>query len=86
MYLPLGSDIIVRKKDIIGIFDLDKIEVDTGAMEFLRGSERRKEVTVVGDGIPKAFVVVNSKDGTRVYITTVSASSLRGRIYKGFAN
>ena len=79
MYLTLGSDVMVRKKDIIGIFDLDKIEVDTGAMDFLRVCEEKKQVTVVGDGIPKAFVVVNNGGVDHVYITTVSAASLKGR-------
>ena len=85
MYLTLGADVMVLKKDIIGIFDLDKIGVDNGTMEFLRDCEEKKQVTVVGDGIPKAFVLINRNGENFVYITTVSASSLKGRV-KGRIN
>lgn len=79
MYLTLGQDVMVLKKDVVGIFDLDKIGVDNGTMEFLRKCEENKQVAVVGDGIPKAFVLTNRKGKSFVYITTVSAASLKGR-------
>lgn len=79
MYLNLGASVLVKKKDVIGIFDLDKLDVGGGAMEFLRACEKKKEVTVVGDGIPKAFVLASEKGENHVYITTISAASLKGR-------
>ncbi len=79
MYLNLGGTTLVRKRDIIGIFDLDKLEVGGSVMEFLRGYESKRLVTVVGDGIPKAFVLTESGGESRIYITTISAASLRGR-------
>ena len=79
MYLNLGASVLVKKKDIIGIFDLDKLDVGGSAMDFLRECEKKKEVTVVGDGIPKAFVLANEKEKNHVYITTISAASLKGR-------
>ena len=79
MYLNLGGSVLVKKKDIIGIFDLDKLDVGGDAMGFLRECEKKKEVTVVGDGIPKAFVLTSKKGENHVYITTISAASLKGR-------
>ena len=79
MYLNLGGQTLVKKKDLIGIFDLDTAPADSQIMEFLRDNEISKNVTVVGDGIPKAFVVVDDGKGARVYITTISAASLKGR-------
>ncbi|MBR5308831.1 MAG: DUF370 domain-containing protein [Clostridia bacterium] len=84
MYLNLGAQTLVKKRDVIGIFDLDTAPADSQMMEFLRDNEIEKNVTVVGDGIPKAFVVVNDGRMTRVYITTISAASLRGRSEDGF--
>ena len=79
MYITLGSSVSVKKRDVIGIFDLDTAPADSPVMEFLKENEKKKNVTVVGDGIPKAFVVTNDGKETRVYITTISASSIKGR-------
>ncbi len=79
MYITLGSSVSVKKRDVIGIFDLDTAPADSQVMEFLKENEKKKNVTVVGDGIPKAFVVTNNGKETRVYITTISASSIKGR-------
>ena len=79
MYLNLGAQTLVKKRDIIGIFDLDTAPAESGIMAFLKENEKNKNVTVVGDGIPKAFVVTNDGNTTKVYITTISAASLRGR-------
>lgn len=79
MYINLGGSTGVRKKDIIGIFDLDTAPADSQVMDFLKENEKKNNVTVVGDGIPKAFVVTNDGTITRVYITTISAMSIKGR-------
>ena len=82
MYINLGGTTGVRKKDIIGIFDLDSAPADSQIMDFLKENERKNNVTVVGDGIPKAVVVTGSRTETRVYITTISAMSIKGRSEK----
>ena len=79
MYVTLGSSVSVKKSDIIGIFDLDTAPADSQIMEYLKKNEKNKNVTVVGDGIPKAFVVTENLGKTKVYITTISASSIKGR-------
>ncbi len=79
MYLNLGSGVLIPKDELVGIFDLDKLQVGSGAMEFLNYCEKNKKVTVVGDGIPKAFVLTAKSGDFRVYITTISASSIKGR-------
>ena len=76
MFLHIGNGKSVRKKDIIGIFDLDTSTIGQITKEYLKRSESEGRAETVGDGIPKAYVVTT--DG-RVYITTLSASSLRGR-------
>jgi len=79
MYLTLGANVAVKKSHVIGIFDLDTAPADSQIMEFLKENEKNKNVTVVGVGIPKAVVVTNDGKKTKVYITTISASSIKGR-------
>ena len=76
MYLNIGGGELIRKNGIVGIFDLDTSTIGQITKEYLKRSESEGRAETVGDGIPKAYVVTT--DG-RVYITTRSASSLRGR-------
>ena len=76
MYLNLGSSVLIRKKDVVGIFDLDTSTIGETTKEFLRCGEKNGKSISVGDDIPKAFVV--TADG-KIYITTISAASIKGR-------
>lgn len=82
MYLNLGNSHLIKKKDIIGVFDLDSAMSGGTLMEYLKKSEKNGEVINIGDGIPKAFVVTESSGRTTVYITTISAPSIKGRMEK----
>lgn len=76
MYLNIGGGELIRKKDIVGIFDLDTSTIGQITKEYLKKSEVEGRSETVGDDIPKAYVVTT--DG-HVYITTLSAASLKGR-------
>ena len=79
MYLNLGGAVLVRRESIVGVFDLDTSTVGGITKQFLRDCEKNGYVTTVGDGIPKAFVLTVENNTPRVYITTLSAQSLKGR-------
>lgn len=74
-YLNIGSNKLLRKNDIIGIFDLDTATVATETKRFLKKKETARRLEVVGTDLPKAFVLTEDK----IYITTLSAASLSGR-------
>ena len=80
MYLSIGGNELIKKKDIIGIFDLDTSTIGQNTKDFLKKAEKSGRSAFIGDGIPKAFIVMS--DGM-IYITTISAASLRGRNEKG---
>ncbi len=82
MYLNLGNSNLIKKKDIIGVFDLDSAMSGGTLMEYLKKCEKSGQVINIGDGIPKAFVVAESGGKTTVYITTISAPSIKGRMEK----
>ena len=84
MFLSLGSSVSVKKSEVIGIFDLDNLPADSPLMEFLKENEKKKNVTVVGMGIPKAVVVTDDGVNTKIYLTTISASSIKGKSTKKF--
>ena len=79
MYLSIGNDMAVREKSIIGIFDLDNTSTSKRTREFLAGAERDGQV-VPCDDLPKAFVVTAEYGMDRVYLTSLSSSTLEKRM------
>lgn len=77
MYIHLGNNAVLRKKKIIGIFDMDTSTRAAQTRTFLRRAEKEKRSINTKNEIPKSFVV--TEDNT-VYISQLSPSSLGGRI------
>ena len=62
MYLQVGNGVYIRKKDIIGIFDLDSATVCVSTRRFLSEMEKKKRVTVADEDLPKSFLLVEERD------------------------
>ncbi len=81
MYLHVGNNKNIRKRDIIGIFDTDNATLGSNiTKKYLSSAQKRGEVESAGDDIPKSFVLYRSGDGTKICFSTLSASALLGRI------
>ena len=63
MYLHLGNNTIIRKSDIIGIFDLDASTVSYRTRDFLKEAEKNGMVVNVSMELPKSFVLCRENDG-----------------------
>lgn len=80
MYLHLGRNIVVEKKDAICICDLDNASYSHITRAYLSAAERAGQVISVGDDLPKAFVVCAREDGTqKVYLSQLASSTLLKR-------
>ncbi len=80
MYLHLGAEVNVRKREIVGIFDLDTASQTATTREFLKMAQRQGYLQSVNDELPKAFVLLQKEDGTQeVYFSQISASVLKKR-------
>ncbi len=76
MYLHLGNDTIIRKDDIIGIFDLEGSTVSGRTRDFLASAEKSGNIVNVSAELPKSFVLCREKDGFRIYICQLSPVTL----------
>lgn len=83
MYLYLGSDIIVKKKDIVGIFELDGKITPEITKEFLRYSEKKGITESAGFDLPKSFVIVKNENKEKVYFSHIAVSSLLKKLENG---
>jgi len=76
MFVSISPERSVKKKDIIGIFDLDSATVSPTTRAYLRNAEKNRNLTSVSDDLPKSFAVT---DGG-VYLIKYSVSSLKSRL------
>ena len=79
MYLSIGNDMAVRESSVVGIFDLDNTSTSKRTREFLSNAESEGQV-VLCDDLPKAFVVTAEYGMDRVYLTSLSSSTLEKRM------
>lgn len=82
MYLHLGQEVVVRRRDIIGVFDMDNTTVSPHTRGFLKKAERKKQVHYVSMDLPKSFVVCAPQGREKqqtVYIAQVAPATLKKR-------
>ena len=79
MYLNIGGDFAVRDQSIIGIFDLDNTSISRRTQQFLSMAEKEGQV-VPCDDLPKSFVLTAEYGMNRLYLTSLSTSTLEKRM------
>ncbi len=82
MYLPIGGDMAVRDRAVIGIFDLDNTSWSRHTRSFLAEAERQGEVVDVSGALPKSFLLTEEFGMSRVYLTQFNAAALEKRVLK----
>lgn len=75
MYLHLGNDISVPMKEIVGIFDIEKVTVQKYMNEYLSFCQKNGKIYYVSLDMPKSIIVCTNM----VYISNVSCLTLRRR-------
>lgn len=83
MYIHLGQDTVVRKKDIIGIFDLDNATVSKRTRDYLTLAQKQGKVINVSTELPKSFIVCFKEGQQVIYISQISTATLLKRSEAG---
>ncbi len=79
MYLHIGGDQVIDRRDIIGVFDIENSTVSNITREYLRKSEKHGRVITIMNDMPKSFIVVNKENDIYVYLTSLAPSTLKKR-------
>lgn len=74
MYLNIGPNKAVRKKDIVAIFDLDSSTVSLYTRKFLKDAERDKRVELLSYDLPKSFILMRDE---KVYLSPFNSSTIQ---------
>lgn len=75
MFLSISADTLLKKENIIGIFDMDTSTVSPVTRAFLRTSEKNRKLKTVSSDIPKSFVVTDDN----VFLVKNSPLSLKSK-------
>lgn len=83
MYLHIGNNFSVDIRDVIGIFDIENTTVEKCTKLLLDRAAKEKSCVYISYEMPKSFVVTMRNGTEKVYISPLSASTLRKRLDRG---
>lgn len=61
MYVHLGNGRYIRKKEIVGIFDMDTATICVATRRFLSERERKGVVSSAEEELPKSFLLLSDR-------------------------
>lgn len=84
MYLHIGNGKSLKKRDIIGIFDLDTATVSKITKGFINENQRCGRVEYDDTDLPRSFILsVDGESNTRVVLSRISTVGLKLRAEDG---
>ena len=83
MYLHIGNNYSLDTRDIVGIFDIENTTVEKCTKNLLERAEKEKICIYTTYEMPKSFIVTMKTGSERIYISQLSAVTLRKRLAKG---
>lgn len=80
MFLHLGADVVINKKYIVAIMDLETTSVSKITKEFLKIATKQNNVINISDeDLPKSYVITNENGEKKVYVSPISSQTLNKR-------
>ena len=83
MYLHIGNGKNVRKKDIIGIFDLDTSTVSSITKKYINKNEKKGNLEYLDSDLPRSFLLVEEGGDYKIKLSRISTSGLIYRYENG---
>ena len=83
MYLHIGNGKSVKRKDMIGIFDLDTATVSKITKDFINKSQKKGSLTYLDSDLPRAFILLEEDGEAKVRLSRISTSGLKMRLESG---
>ena len=83
MYLHIGNNYSVDVRDIIGIFDIENTTVEKCTKLLLERAEKEHICVYTTYEMPKCFIITYRNGREKVYISQLSAATLKKRLSEG---
>ncbi len=75
MFLHIGNNVLIRKDDVIGIFNISAMSQDSKGKKFCAETIQKKETIDISDG--KQTSIILTPDAT--YVSRISTATLLAR-------
>ncbi len=80
MFLHLGADVVVNKKHIIAIMDLDNTSTSKITREYLKkATADGRVIDISTEDLPKSFVIIEEGGEKKLYVSPISSRTLEKR-------
>ena len=83
MYLHIGNGITIRKKNIIGIFDLDSATVSSVTKKYINKNEKEGNILYGDSDLPRTFVlhkeISDNETKYKIKLSRISSQGLKIR-------
>ena len=79
MYLHIGNGKSIKKRNIIGIFDIDNVTVSKRGKDFINKMEKAGLVEYDYMDIPRSFVLSDDNGVCKVNLSRISTQGLKMR-------
>lgn len=80
MYLHIGNNFSVDMRDVVGIFDIENTTVGKCTKKLLERAEKQHFCVYATYEMPKSFIVTMKDGEEKLYISQLSAYTLRKRL------
>lgn len=85
MYLHIGNNYSVDMRDVVGIFDIENTTVGKCTKKLLERSEKNRFCIYATYEMPKSFIITMKNGEEKLYISQLSAYTLRKRMEGHYA-
>ncbi len=79
MYLHIGKDFVIKKKDIIGIFNIEYIKNTKEYKSMYLNLEEKKNLINVSEKQDKTFILLENNKKIKGYITNIGSNTIGKR-------
>lgn len=80
MFLHIGADVEVMKKDIVSILDINSVNNSKISNDFIANAKKEGNVFSISEDIPKSIILLNNNNKTELYLSPISSATLQKRM------
>lgn len=79
MFLHIGNGKSVKKRDIIGIFDLDTATISKTSKDFISKNQRLGKIEYNDSDLPRTFILLKEDNEVKIRLSRISTVGLKQR-------
>ena len=79
MYFHIGNGVTVKKKDVIGVFDLDTSTVSAITRKYVNKNEKEGKLSYSDSDLPRTFILVEEKGEYKIKLSRISTQGIKAR-------